>query len=129
MSFLLRVCSSNFAHKFYHLFPELYQNSQHFWTFPNLASYSNHLNLNQINLNLILSIMPLLFFLDQAHFCNSGKIIPMPKFFATHFFSPLFFLCFSIFGRDLKEGERGREAQPRTQAGPFAPGGPAAAPI
>ena len=76
---------------------ELHQKSEHFWTFPTLTSYSNNLNLNQMSLDLNLTIMAFSIFSEQALCCESGKIIPMPKFLSTLSFSLLFFLCFFCF--------------------------------
>ena len=81
MPLLSQFLVSNLAHNFFHHFPELPQKSQHFWTFPNLTSYSNHLNLNQMSLNLIFQSCLFLFFLVRAYFCESKEIIPLRIFF------------------------------------------------
>ena len=121
MPLLSRFLTSNFVRKFFRHFSELHQKSKHFWTFLTLTSYSNHLNLNQMSLNLNFEKCPLHFFLEHAHFCESGKFIPVPKLFLYLFFLffpflPFFLLFFLI---EQIEGER---AQPRSQGGPsFSP--------
>ena len=94
MSFLLQVCSSNFAHKFFYLFPEVYQKSQHFGTFLTPTSYSNSFEFNSNEFQSKLGTCPFILFLDQDHFCESSKIIPMPSFHPNLLF---LFLLFSIF--------------------------------
>ena len=68
-----------------------------FWTFPTLTSYSNHLNLNQMSLDLNLSIMVFSIFSEKAHFCESGKITPMRKCYPKHLLPSSFLLCYFLF--------------------------------
>lgn len=88
MPLLSQVLVSNLAIYFFRHFLELHKKAEHFWTFPTLNSYSNHLNEIQMCLNLIPAILPLLFFYDHAYFYESRKIILLLKFFSL---TPLLF--------------------------------------
>ena len=81
-----------------------------------------------MTLNLILAILPTPFFLGQAHFCESGKIIPVPNSFSNLSFLPFFFLFIFCFDKRIRDREREGALQPSSQAGPFAsrPSRPAA---
>ena len=107
MSFLLRVCSSNFAHKFFYLFPEVYQKSQHFGTFLTPTSYSNSFEFNSNEFQSKLGTCPFILFLDQDHFCESSKIIPMPSFHPNLLFLFLLFSVFFLNGKREIFRERG----------------------
>ena len=77
----------------FHHFPELHQKSKHFWTFPNLTSYSNHLNLNQMSLNLIFQSWPFYFSRNKLIFASPEKLSPCP----TSSPNPSFFSFLSLF--------------------------------
>ena len=51
--FPLQVWCSNFAHIFFHRFPDLHKNSKHFWTlqkrFPNSNFFESHSNVFECN--------------------------------------------------------------------------------
>ena len=63
----------------------------------------------ELNSNVNLAILPTPFFLERAHFCEPGKIIPMPKFFPKPLF--LFFSLFLFLLKNEREGN-GREREP-----------------
>ena len=72
-----------------------------------------------MDLNPDLSIMPLLFSGSSLFFCESGKVIPMPKFLSTLCFLSLFsfFVFFCFFSEKLKR----REKERRESAAQFGP--------
>ena len=71
-----------------------------------------------MTLNLILAILPTPFFLGQAHFCESGKIIPVPNSFSNLSFLPFFFLFIFCFDKRIRDREREGALQPSSQAKP-----------
>src|SRR3954465_2568053 len=78
-AFVILILGLQPCHIFFHHIPELHQKSEHFWTFPTLTSYSNHLNSNQTRLNLNLLIMDFSIFSEQDIFVCPGKVTACPN--------------------------------------------------
>ena len=90
-----------------------------FWTLCNPTPCSNHLNLNR-------AILPTPFFLERAYFCESGKIICLPK---SYLYLPFFFFFFFdifLFFFGKRRRRRAATARPSPSSRPRPPRPPAA---
>ena len=106
MSFPLRVCSSNFVHKFLSFSGGLPKIST-FWDLSNAHFFSNSFEFNSNEFQSKLGTCPFILFLDQDHFCESSKIIPMPSFHPNLLFLFLLFSVFFLNGKREIFRERG----------------------
>ena len=80
--------------------------SEHFWTFLTLTSYSNHLNLNQMSLNLNFEKWHSIFLGSCTFFASPGILSACPNSYSNLLSSLFLSIYFFVF---LKKGNRREE--------------------